>query len=118
MKDVKNVVVFREMGEGVYDIELNVSSNSKDSIIIEYVKKFIRTHSFSSIISCCDFSLYRRDIYSKLGFDLVECIEPRCHLYNKKSREHIISENNCEDERFIPIYDCGLYYYQYMGEDV
>lgn len=50
---------------------------------------FIRHYSPASIISYCDLSKFKGDVYTKLGFNLQSVSNPSLHWYNIKTKQHI-----------------------------
>lgn len=99
-------------------------------------KFFIDNYSPQSIISYCDKSKFKGDVYNKLGFTLQKEEVPTKHWYNPKTGQHITDNlllqlgfdnifgtnygknaNNEEliiNEGFVPIYDCGQDVYVYV----
>ena len=99
-------------------------------------KYFINTYAPKSIISYCDKSKFKGDVYTKLGFTLLrKNITPSKHWYHLNSKRHITDNllrqrgydqlfntnygkgtNNEELMRnsgFVEIYDCGQATYVY-----
>ena len=92
-------------------------------------KHFIKTYNPESIISYCDRSKFRGDVYKKLGFTLKSEGKPSCHWYRPKDSKHISdgllrqrgfdqlfgtnygkgtsNEELMIEHNFVPIYDCG-----------
>jgi hypothetical protein len=94
-------------------------------------KYFIKEHNTESIISYCDRSKFRGDVYHKLGFTLKSEGKPSCHWYNftEKTLSHITdnllrqrgfdqlfgtnygkgtsNEELIIKRGYVPIYDCG-----------
>jgi hypothetical protein len=89
---------------------------------------FIDNYNPQSIISYCDKSKFKGDVYNKLGFTLQRKGVPTKHWYNPKTEQHITNNlllqlgfdnifktnygkgvNNKEliNNGFVSIYDCG-----------
>lgn len=101
-------------------------------------KYFINNNNPSSVISYCDRSKFKGDVYSLLGFNLKSISSPRRHWYNIKSKQHItenlllqrgydqLFKTNFGKEYsneelmlasgFVEIYDCGQATYIWEGE--
>ena len=97
-------------------------------------KHFIREHK-GTIISYCDRSKFRGDVYKKLDFTLITEGKPSCHWYNLKTKKHytdnLIRQRGVDQilkthygkgtdntelmirEGYVPIYDCGQDTYVY-----
>lgn len=95
--------------------------------------KFIEEYDPNSVISYCDFSKFSGNVYTKLGFVLLNnSITPSKHWYNMKTKKHITdnmlrmygfdsllgkeygtygkgtsNEQLMIDNGFVEIYDCG-----------
>ena len=50
---------------------------------------FIEKYSPNNIISYCDLSKFKGDVYSNLGFDALKILKPSRHWYNIKTGQHI-----------------------------
>ena len=74
------------------------------------IKDFLKNHNNASIEVVSDRCKFPRNIYSSLGFNIVEEIEPACHWYNLKDGSEFIGEESkfTTDSRYIPIFDCGF----------
>ena len=92
-------------------------------------KHFIKTYNPASIVSYCDRSKFRGDVYKKLGFTLKSEGKPSCHWYRHKDAKHFTdnlvrqrgvdqllgtsygkgtsNEELLVKEGFVPIFDCG-----------
>ena len=92
-------------------------------------KYFINNYNPSSIISYCDNSKFKGDIYKKLGFIMKNPGSPSKHWYNDKLKLHITdnllrqrgfdqlfktkygkgvsNEQLMRDNKFVEIYDAG-----------
>lgn len=92
-------------------------------------KYFIEHYSPNSIISYCDLSKFRGDVYNRLGFKRERQVNPSKHWYHPKTKLHITDNllrqrgfdelfgtnfgkgtNNNElmlQSGFVEIYDCG-----------
>lgn len=96
---------------------------------------FIKMYSPKSVISYCDLSKFKGDVYFRLGMEL-ECITPPNKLWSKGNR--VVTNNlllqrgydqlfgtdfgkgTCNetlmlDSGWLPIYDCGQAVYVYMN---
>ena len=98
-------------------------------------KYFISKYNPQSIISYCDNSKFKGDIYIRLGFVLDSYGQPARHWYNMKTHKHITNNlllqhgydhlfgtdygkgiSNDElmlENNFVEIYDCGQSRYVY-----
>ena len=98
---------------------------------------FIREFNPESIISYCDKSKFRGDVYTKLGFRLLTDGKPSCHWYNMVDGKHFTAtlvrqrgvdqllgtsygkgtsnEELLIKHNFVPIYDCGQDTYVYSS---
>ena len=92
-------------------------------------KYFVNRYNPKSIISYCDNSKFRGDVYSKLGFVLKDYGSPSCHWYSEKEGRHITdnllrqrgydqlfnesygkgtsNEELIIQRGYLPVYDCG-----------
>ena len=93
-------------------------------------KYFIKTYNPESIISYCDNSKFKGDVYKRLGMKLLNFGNPRRHWYNSKTerhitdslllqrgysqlhndKEHVKGESNqllMLEAGYLEIYDCG-----------
>lgn len=102
-------------------------------------KYFLVSYQPNSIISYCDRSKFNGDVYSRLGFTLINKGVPTKHWYNLKTKKHILDsslrakgfdillgkEYGCFGKgvsneelmlkhNFVEIYDCGQASYSYI----
>lgn len=99
---------------------------------------FIKNYNPSSIVSYCDNSKFRGDVYYRLNFKLFTKGQPSKHWYNPKTKQHITDnllrqrgfdqlfnmnygKGTSNDElmkqhNFVEIYDCGQSTYIYNKE--
>lgn len=100
--------------------------------------RFLRDKSPRSIISYCDRSKFRGEVYIKLGFQKIRTTEPACHWYNENTHQHFTDNlvrqqgadrligtnlgkgtNNNEilkEHGFVEVYDCGQIVFEYLTE--
>lgn len=99
---------------------------------------FIKNYNPSSIVSYCDNSKFRGDVYYRLNFKLFTKGQPSKHWYNPKTKQHITdnllrqrgfdqlfnmnygkgtsNEELMKQHNFVEIYDCGQSTYIYNKE--
>ena len=99
---------------------------------------FIKNYNPSSIVSYCDNSKFRGDVYYRLNFKLFNNGQPSKHWYNLKTKQHITdnllrqrgfdqlfnmnygkgtsNEELMKQHNFVEIYDCGQSTYIYKKE--
>ena len=102
-------------------------------------KYFINKYKPESIISYCDRSKFKGDVYQSLGFTLINKGIPTKHWYNLKTKKHLLDsslrargfdillgkEYGCFGKGtsnnelmlkhgFVEIYDCGQASYKYI----
>lgn len=99
-------------------------------------KYFINNYSFDNIISYCDNSKFKGNIYYKLGFNLKTSGKPSKHWFNMQIKQHVTDNllrqrgfdqifntnygkgtNNEELMKlngFVEIYDCGQNVFEYI----
>lgn len=102
-------------------------------------KHFLVSYKPNSIISYCDRSKFNGDVYSRLGFTLINKGVPTKHWYNLKTKKHILdsslrakgfdillgkeygcfgkgvsNEELMLEHNFVEIYDCGQSSYSYF----
>lgn len=92
-------------------------------------KYFVNNYNPSSIVSYCDKSKFKGDVYQRLGFELKDKGSPRCHWFNIATGEHITdnllrqrgfdqlfnanygkgtsNEKLMLQHGFVQVYDCG-----------
>ena len=126
-----------------YQYELLRLCTKFDYIIIggseKLFKYFINKYKPESIISYCDRSKFKGDVYQSLGFTLINKGIPTKHWYNLKTKKHLLDsslrargfdillgkEYGCFGKGtsnnelmlkhgFVEIYDCGQASYKYI----
>lgn len=105
-------------------------------------KYFIDIVKPQTIISYCDLSKFKGDVYNRLGFKVLRVSQPRCHWYNSKTKRHITDallnqrgysqlhndesytkynkgESNKQlmiDNGYVEVYDCGQAIYVWKNK--
>lgn len=114
-----------------YQYELLRLCTKNNTVVVGGAEKlfnyFIHNYNPYSIISYCDNSKFRGDIYTRLGMELLDYGNPTCHWYNgdrhitdnllrKQGFDRLFgtsygkgTDNNqlMLDHGFVQIYDCG-----------
>lgn len=116
-----------------YDYELLRLCSLSNVIVIggaqKLFKYFLDSYNPKSIISYCDRSKFRGDVYTKLGFKELNKCSPSKHWFNLKTHQHITdnllrqrgfdqlfntsygkgtsNEELMKEAGFVEIYDCG-----------
>lgn len=102
-------------------------------------KYFLKNYCPASIISYCDNSKFRGDVYTSLGFELVDFGVPTRHWFNIKTGQHITdnllrqrgfdqlfgtsygkgtsNDQLMIEHDFVEIYDCGQSVYRYTRKE-
>ena len=112
-----------------YELLRYCSSKSVVGGAKKLFKYFIDNYNPDNIISYCDRAKFNGNVYTTLGFKLLNFGSPSCHWYEPKSQKHFTdnlvrqrgfdqlmnanygkgtsNEELLIQHGFVPIYDCG-----------
>ena len=118
-----------------YELLRYCSSMSVIGGAMKLFSYFLRDYTPESVISYCDRSKFRGDVYSKLGFSLVTSGKPSKHWFGLKDHRHITdnllrqrgfdqlfnesygkgtsNEELIISRGYVPVYDCGQAVYSW-----